>query len=106
AKGKGTATITAKYKGYEVEIDIYVDTDSSGKLEADDTSISLKKGDKETVKLTYDGDTLSGSKATWRTNRSSVATVDNGVITAKGTGTATITAEYKGYEVEIEVTVK
>ncbi|MGG4453625.1 Ig-like domain-containing protein [Brevibacillus porteri] len=105
AKGKGTATITAKYKGYEVEIDIYVDTDSSGKLEADDTSISLKKGDKETVKLTYDGDTLSGSKATWRTNRSSVATVDNGVITAKGTGTATITAEYKGHKVEIDVKV-
>ncbi|MFC8683558.1 Ig domain-containing protein [Brevibacillus porteri] len=105
AKGKGTATITAKYKGYEVEIDVYVDTDSSGKLEADDTSISLKKGDKETVKLKYDGDTLSGSKATWRTNRSSVATVDDGVITAKGTGTATITAEYKGHKVEIDVKV-
>ncbi|WP_409174436.1 Ig-like domain-containing protein [Brevibacillus fortis] len=105
AKGKGTATITAKYKGYEVEVDVYVDTDSSGKLEADDTSISLKKGDKETVKLKYDGDTLSGSKATWRTNRSSVATVDDGVITAKGTGTATITAEYKGHKVEIEVKV-
>ncbi|MFG0215477.1 Ig-like domain-containing protein [Brevibacillus porteri] len=105
AKSKGTATITAKYKGYEVEVDVYVDTDSSGKLEADDTSISLKKGDKETVKLKYDGDTLSGSKATWRTNRSSVATVDDGVITAKGTGTATITAEYKGHKVEIDVKV-
>ncbi|MBY0087204.1 Ig-like domain-containing protein [Brevibacillus brevis] len=105
AKGKGTATITAKYKGYEVEVDVYVDTDSSGKLEADDTSISLKKGDKETVKLKYDGDTLSGSKATWRTSRSSVATVDDGVITAKGTGTATITAEYRGHKVEIEVKV-
>ncbi|ASJ54460.1 Ig-like domain-containing surface protein [Brevibacillus formosus] len=105
AKGKGTATITAKYKGYEVEVEVYVDTDSSGKLEADETSISLKKGDKETVKLKYDGDTLSGSKATWRTSRSSVATVDDGVITAKGTGTATITAEYRGHKVEIEVKV-
>ncbi|WJQ79429.1 Ig-like domain-containing protein [Brevibacillus brevis] len=105
AKSKGTATITAKYKGYEVEIEVYVDTDSSGKLEADETSISLKKGDKETVKLKYDGDTLSGSKATWRTSKSSVATVDNGVITAKGTGTATITAEYKGHKVEIDVKV-
>ncbi|WP_429844571.1 Ig-like domain-containing protein [Brevibacillus sp. FIR094] len=105
AKGKGTATITAKYKGYEVEIDIYVDTDSSGKLEADETSLSLKKGDRDTIQLTYDDEKLSGSKATWKTSNSSVATVDDGVVTAKGQGTATITATYKGYKVEIRVKV-
>ncbi|MGF9907466.1 Ig-like domain-containing protein [Brevibacillus porteri] len=105
AKGKGTATITAKYKGYEVEVEVYVDTDSSGKLEADETSISLKKGDRDTIQLTYDDDRLSGSKATWKTSNSSVATVDDGVVTAKGQGTATITASYKGDKVEIRVNV-
>lgn len=105
AKGKGTATITAKYKGYEVEIDVYVDTDSSGKLEADESSISLKKGDRDTIQLKYDDEKLSGSKATWKTSNSSVATVDDGVVTAKGQGTATITATYKGDKVEIRVKV-
>ncbi|MFF2528722.1 Ig domain-containing protein [Brevibacillus sp. NPDC058079] len=105
AKAKGTATITAKYKGYEVEVDVYVGTDSSGKLEADETSISLKKGDRDTIQLTYDDDRLSGSKATWKTSNSSVATVDDGVVTAKGQGTATITATYKGDKVEIRVKV-
>ncbi|RNB88076.1 Ig-like domain-containing surface protein [Brevibacillus nitrificans] len=106
AKGKGTAIITAKYKGYEVEIEVNVDGSSSGKLEAKDDEISLKKGEKETIKLTYDGKNLSASSATWSTSKSSVATVSKGVITAKGKGTAVITAKYKGYEVEIEVTVK
>ncbi|MFS0553014.1 Ig-like domain-containing protein [Brevibacillus sp. 179-C9.3 HS] len=105
ARAKGTATITAKYKGDEVEIDVYVDTDGSGRLEADDTSISLRDGQRDTIQLTYDNERLSGSKATWRTSNSSVATVDDGVVTARGKGSATITAEYRGYKVEIYVKV-
>ena len=38
----------------------------------------------------------SGSKVTWNTSDAGVATVENGVVTAVGKGTATITAEYKG----------
>lgn len=106
AKGKGTAIITAKYKGYEVEIEVNVDGSSSGKLEVKDDEVSLKKGEKETIKLTYDGKSVSASSATWSTSKSSVATVSKGVVTAKGKGTAIITAKYKGYEVEVEVTVK
>lgn len=108
AKGKGTAIITAKYKGDKVEIEVVVDGSgaSDGKLEADTDELSMKKGDTKTIKLTYDDKKLSGSKATWKTSKSSVATVKDGVVTAKAKGTATITAKYKSYEVEIEVTVK
>ncbi|MDF2683139.1 MAG: Ig-like surface protein [Brevibacillus sp.] len=107
AKGKGTATITAKYKNEKVEIDVIVGGGSTSELlEADETEITLKKGDKETIKLYYNDKNVSASSATWSTSKSSVATVSKGVITAKGNGTATITAKYKGEKVEIEVTVK
>ena len=103
AKGKGTATITATYKGNSVSITVTVDDQS--KLEATKTKYSLEVGDEKTVRLKYDGDSLSASKASWSTSKSSVATVKNGKITAKGEGTATITATYKDQKVEIEVTV-
>jgi len=109
AKAKGTATITAKYKKEEVEIEINVETSgsSSDSLEAEETSISLKKGSKETIGLMYNNSSLSNSKASWTTSKSSVATVsDRGVVTGKAKGTATITAEYKGEKVKIKVTVK
>lgn len=105
AKGNGTAIITAQYSGQKVEIEVKVESNASGKLEADETEISMKKGEKETIKLTYDDDKLAGSKATWSTSKSSVATVMDGVVTAKGKGTAIITAKYKGEEVDIEVNV-
>ncbi|WP_432774254.1 Ig-like domain-containing protein [Brevibacillus gelatini] len=105
AKANGTAVITAKYKGKSVKINVDVVDSQSGKLQANDSKISLKKGEKKTIKLTYDKSTLAGSKATWKTSKSSVATVSDGVITAKGKGKATITATYKGYKAEIEVTV-
>jgi|GEM_PF-2525392 len=105
AKAKGTATITAEYKGETVKIDVTVNEDTKDKLEATKTKISLDKGDTETIKLKYDGSSLTGSKAEWSTSKSSVATVKNGVVTAKSAGTATITAAYKGETVKIVVTV-
>jgi len=105
AKGKGTATITAKYKGETVKIEVTVNEESKDKLVATKTKISMDKGDTETISLKYDGSKLTGSKAEWSTSKSSVATVKNGVVTAKGAGTATITAEYKNEKVKIEITV-
>jgi len=84
AKAKGTAIITAKYKGESVEIEVTVK--DAKLLEAEDTSISIKKGKKETIELFYDDKELKGSKATWSTSDSSVATVEDGVVTAKKKG--------------------
>ncbi|MGE7271101.1 Ig-like domain-containing protein [Brevibacillus panacihumi] len=105
AKGKGTATITAKYKGETVKIQVTVNEDTKNKLEAAETKVTMVKGDTATINLKYDGSKLTGSKADWSTSKSSVVTVSNGVLTAKGKGTATITAEYKGETVKIQVTV-
>ncbi|MGN7470259.1 Ig-like domain-containing protein [Brevibacillus sp. SAFN-007a] len=105
AKANGTAVITVTYKGKAVKIDVKVSGNPSGRLEANESNLSLKKGETKTIKLTYDAEKLAGSKATWKTSKSSVATISDGVVTAKAKGTATITAEYKGYKVEIEVSV-
>lgn len=102
-KAKGTATITAKYKNETVTITVTVEDDA--KLEATKTKYALQVGDKKDGKLKYDGKTLANSKATWTTSKADVATVSRGTITAKGEGTATITATYEGQKVEIEVTV-
>ncbi|MED1919853.1 Ig-like domain-containing surface protein, partial [Bacillus thuringiensis] len=64
--GQGSTVITASYKDQEVEIRVDVEGgNSDGKLEADVTQLKMEKGDKETIKLTYDDDKISGSKATW-----------------------------------------
>lgn len=105
AKASGTATITAKYNGQSVKITVKVNADSTDGLKASDTKLSLSSGDKETITLTYDGDKIAGSKATWKTYNTAVATVNDGVITAKNKGKTKIRAEYKGSKVDIEVTV-
>lgn len=46
------------------------------------------------------------SDVTWSSNKESVATVANGLVTAVGEGTATITATYEGQTATKEITVK
>lgn len=111
--GKGTATISATYKGYTITIKASSDYvyDSVTLMEND-----VKAPDKATIELgqplVYK---LNGSKngtiedvtseAAWTTSNSSIATVDEGVVTLKGTGTVTITAKLKGKSDSISVTV-
>jgi hypothetical protein len=44
------------------------------------------------------------SEASWRTSSSSVVKVDKGILTGVGSGTATISATYKGYTASIKAT--
>lgn len=55
------------------------------------TNVSLIAGDSATLTATV-MPTGANKSVTWTTSNSSVATVNNGVVTAKGAGTATITA--------------
>ena len=105
AKKVGTATITAKAGDKTATCKVTVEATQVTSITLDKTSASLKAG--ETVKLTA---TVTPSDATdkavtWSTSDASVATVSNGVVTAKKVGTATITAKAGDKTATCKVTV-
>ena len=56
------------------------------------TSASLKEGESFTLSLSFKPVTVKNKNATWTTSNAGVATVENGVVTAKGPGDAEIKA--------------
>ena len=54
-------------------------------------SLTLDVGASDTLTATITPDKATNKNVTWSSDRSDVATVDNGVVTAVGTGSATIT---------------
>ncbi|MHA7967089.1 Ig-like domain-containing protein [Paenibacillus sp. CAU 1782] len=112
--GSGTATISATYKGYTASIKatsqfIYDEIVlMDGDDEAPATISDIKLGESLNYTLIGRKDNKStsiASEAVWTTTSSSVATVDEGKITLVGTGTATITAKYKGKSDSVKITV-
>lgn len=59
----------------------------------DQTSGTLTEGDTVTLTATVSPNNATNKTVTWETSNSSVATVSGGLITALGSGTATITAK-------------
>ncbi|REK69505.1 bacterial surface protein [Paenibacillus paeoniae] len=112
--GKGTTTISATYSGFTVSVkassdfiydEIIIMQDDQ---EAPSALTDIKLG--ESIVFTLDGKkqgtfTNITSEATWTTSSSSVATVDDGRIKLVGTGTATITAKYKGKSDTVKLTI-
>lgn len=111
--GKGTATISATYKGYKISIKATSDYvyDSVTLMENNSTApskIEVEFG--KPLKLTLNGSKNSvvedvTSEAIWSTSNSSIAKVDEGTITLVGTGTVTITAKLKGKSDSISIVV-
>ena len=62
-------------------------------ISLDKTSASLKAGETVTLTATVKPDDATDKTVTWTTSDATVATVSNGVVTAKKVGTATITAK-------------
>ena len=77
------------------------------KVELDETSLTLKVGDEETLIPTITPDNATNQTVTWSSDNEQVATVENGKVTAVGAGTTTITVETKDGEftATCEVTV-
>ncbi len=111
AKGVGTATITAKTaNGKKATCKVTVKnskTVNPTSIKLSKTSVSLTKGKTTTLKATVNPSNATNKKVTWSTSNSKVATVSGGKITAKGVGTATITAKTaNGKKATCKVTVK
>lgn len=105
AIGNGTATITATFNGKKITSQINVIT-----LNHD--SVVLEYGGRFSASRTNFGNvkTLevigSKDKVTWTSSNKNVASVDSkGKVTAKGPGTATITANVNGAKVTCDVKV-
>lgn len=71
------------------------------------TQLTMNVGDKKTLTATVKPSSLSDATITWSSSNSSIVSVVNGVVEAKGLGTATITAKTKsGVTAKCTITVK
>lgn len=107
AVADGTATITATVGNLTAECIVHVREVPLEGIDLDKTAITMNKGDKsEALVVSYNPeDTTDDRTVTWSSSDEDVATVENGVVTAVGAGTTTITATVGEFTAECEVTV-
>ena len=101
----GTATITAKAGDKTAICSVTVVATEVTSVTLDKTSASLKAGETVTLTSTVNPDDATDKTVTWSTSDASVATVNNGVVTAVKVGTVTITAKAGDKTVTCAVTV-
>ena len=113
AVGTGTATITATAKdgsGCKATCSVTVNAKpiKVTSITLSDTSINLTKGSTKALTATVSPSNATEQGVTWSSNSSTVASVStSGLVTAKKTGTATITATAKdGSGIKTTCTVK
>lgn len=100
AKKAGSATITAKIKNAEATCQITV---AKTKINLNKTSLSMERNATFTLTAT----TSNQSEVTWKSSRSSIATVDEkGTVTALKPGEVTITATADQSTATCKITVK
>lgn len=103
----GRAVVTAKYGGQVVTISVEVGIVS--KMDTDKHFITTKTGESVQINLIAtlsDGTTKNVSKdAEWKTSSYKVADVQNGLLTAIGSGKTTVTVRYSGKTISIPVEV-
>ena len=97
AIGEGTATITATSRdgGKTATCKVTVD---NGIVELESislktTNLTMKQGEKAVIYATYNPSNVTDKVLYWSSSNTKVATVSEGVVTAVGNGTATITAK-------------
>ena len=97
AVGNGTATITAKSrdggKTATCKVTVGNGTISLESLSLKTTNLTMNKGEKTTIYAVYNPSNVTDKVLYWSSSNTKVATVSEGVVTAVGKGTATITAK-------------
>lgn len=84
-------------------LSLYVEVPAEG-ISLNESEIDLEKGEEQTLTATVEPEDSTDS-VTWSSSDDSVAVVENGVVTAVGTGTATVTAVAGDYSAECQVNV-
>ena len=105
---KATIRATSSNPAYYAEcvVDIVIPITS---VNMDETPITLNKGDERQLSFTYEpANTTQNKTITWESSDSTVATVNNGKVTAVKGGTTTITASMlnKTWTKSVEITVE
>lgn len=93
----GTATITAKSddggKTATCEVTVSAKVYPVTEVTLNKTSYEMTEGDEFTLTATVNPENATNKNVSWSSSNTSVATVDNGKVTALTTGTATITVK-------------
>ena len=111
AEGTATITVTTADGGKTATCEVTVTQPAETPVTSvtlDKTSLTLDVGGSDTLTATVKPDNATNKAVTWSTSNKNVATVNNGVVTAVGAGTATITAaasDGSGKTATCEVTV-
>lgn len=109
AKKEGTAVITATYLGKTVVVNVSVSKKVKA-LTMDVNDFDLRVGKEQQIELTAiyeDGSSeIVTKKATWSVDNYSVATVVNGLVTGKKSGTATVTAKLGNQSLSVKASVE
>lgn len=106
AKKKGTVTITASIRGLESIKDTCTVEVKAPSIKLNKSNDTLNLTDKKSVQLTASVQGAS-QKVTWKSSNKKVATVNaKGKVTAKKTGTVTITARANGVAASCKITVE
>ena len=94
AVGVGTAYVTVRiYNGKEATCKVIVTDIPVTSVKLNKTSADMKVGQSMTLSATVAPSNATNKSVIWTSSNRAVATVENGKVTAKGAGTATITAK-------------
>ena len=106
AKGKGTATITARSGDCTATCTVTVAPIEVTEVRVNPTSLGMTVGDEPfQLSATVLPENATNRDVTWSSDNPGVASVSNGLVTAKGKGTATITAKSGAHQATCNVTV-
>lgn len=89
----GETTITATCNGHQASCVVTVSNVSVTGITLSETAVSLPIGGTKTISATITPSDATTKTVTWESNNSSVASVNNGKITANSLGNATITVK-------------